>query len=73
MMEWTKPASTGISIGSAGSEHWHIVDPNGEHDHTATVDSIPDHVHVMTEDQVGGGVPIDITPEYLTVYSYIRS
>jgi hypothetical protein len=73
MMDWTRPAATGISIGSAGSEHWHIVDPAGEHDHIATVDAIPEHVHVMAEDQVGGDQPINITPEYMAVYSYIRS
>jgi hypothetical protein len=71
--QWTMPAVANISIGSSGSEHWHLVDPNGEHDHTATVDSIPDHIHVMTEDLVGNNVPIDITPEYLTVFSYVRS
>jgi hypothetical protein len=73
MMQWTKPATSNISIGSAGSDHYHLVDPNGEHDHTATVDAIPEHIHAMVEDQVGGDVPIDITPEYLTVYSYVRS
>jgi hypothetical protein len=73
MMEWTKPANSNISIGSGGSEHWHIVDPNGEHDHTATVDAIPDHQHAVVEDQVGGDQPINITPEYMAVYSYIRS
>jgi hypothetical protein len=73
MMQWTKPATSNISIGTAGSDHWHLVDPNGEHDHTATVDAIVAHVHTMEEDQVGGDVPIDITPEYLTVYSYVRS
>ena len=73
MMEWTRPSSSNISIGTSGSEHWHIVDPNGEHDHTATVEAIPDHIHAVTEDQVGGNVPIDITPEYLTIYSYVRS
>lgn len=73
MMEWTKPAASNISVGTSGSDHWHIVDPNGEHDHTATVDAIPAHQHVMLEDLIGNNAAFDITPEYLSIYSYVRS
>jgi hypothetical protein len=73
-LQFTMPALTSITIPlTTRSEHGHIIDPNGEHDHTATMSPIADHIHTMTEDLVGNNVPIDITPEYLTVFSYVRS
>lgn len=72
-LRWTSPALSNVRVSTGRSEHWHNVDPNGEHEHTATLEPIPEHQHVMVEDQVGGDTPFDITPEYLTVYSYVRS
>jgi hypothetical protein len=72
-LQWTSPALSNVRVSTARSEHWHNVDPNGEHTHTAWIDPIPEHEHVMAEDQVGGDTAFDITPEYLTVYSYVRS
>ena len=72
-MEWSMPAVTNIQILSSGSGHGHIVDPNGQHDHVVTIDAISDHAHDMTEDLVGNGVPFDITPDHMAVYTYVRS
>ena len=74
MLEWTRP-SVDRHLGrlrrvrSTGTSSIPTVSTS----HTATVDAIPDHQHVMTEEQVGSDEPFDITPEYLTVYSYVRS
>jgi hypothetical protein len=72
-MDWTSPAATNISIGSSGSEHPHVLSNDGDHDHSIVIDPIAAHVHPTTEDMIGGGQPIDITPMYLTTITYIRS
>ena len=68
---WTSLAATGISINEGGSSHGHDMDEQGSHDHLVNV-SIPQHGHVTTDDNMGGTTPVDITPAYFTVYSYIR-
>jgi hypothetical protein len=71
--EWTSPALTGIKVGTGSSDHGHTVTPDGVHDHTATMEGgAATHSHVITEDPAGNAVPFDVTPEYLTVYSYVR-
>jgi hypothetical protein len=72
-LDWTQASLSNIRVSTDRSEHWHVVDPNGGHDHIATMDAVPDHVHVLQQDLVGGDIPIDVTPEYLTTYAYIRS
>jgi microcystin-dependent protein len=72
-MDWTRPALTGITVGSSGSEHYHTLGDAGDHDHPITIDPVTPHVHPITEDEVGTGAPIDITPAFLTSYTYIRS
>ena len=72
-VNWTRPAESNISIGSAGSEHAHDMSIEGDHDHTFQLDPIPAHPHGVTEDEVGLGAVVDITPAFLTTYTYIRS
>lgn len=72
-VHWTGRATTGITISSLASEHAHTVDDNGDHEHTFSLDPVPAHVHPVGEDDVGQGQPIDITPSYLTTYTYIRT
>ena len=70
--EWTRAATTGITIGSAGSEHAHAMDDQGDHDHQATIDAIAPHPHSASEDTVGGGAAIPFVPAYLAIYAYVR-
>jgi len=72
-VDWVANAQTGISIGSEGSGHGHNMSDDGDHEHQIFFDNVPVHNHVVTEDPVGQGAAIDITPAYLTVYTYIRS
>jgi hypothetical protein len=73
MALWTRRALTGISIGSAGSEHTHAVDAQGDHDHQVTMIPVPAHDHVGSDSSVGEGTAVPFTPAYLSVYAYIRS
>lgn len=70
--DWTRPAVTGITIDSAGSEHGHGMDDQGDHDHQATIDAIAAHPHSATEDTVGGGAALSFTPAYLAIYAYVK-
>jgi microcystin-dependent protein len=72
MAEWTRPALTGITVSSAGSEHGHGMDDQGDHDHQATIDPIPAHPHSVSEDTVGGGAAVPFTPAYLAIYAYVK-
>ncbi len=72
-MLWTTPAYTGISISTAGSTHGHVISEANDHVHGVSMSPIPDHPHSNTEDTVGNGAPIDITPAYITVFTYVRS
>jgi hypothetical protein len=72
-LQWTMPATTGLVVSSAGSEHAHEMDDQGDHDHQATIDSIAPHPHTAQEDTVGGGQSIPFTPAYLAVYAYVRA
>lgn len=72
-VQWTKPSVTAIQIAEGGSFHGHPVEPDGEHDHSVTFSGIAAHGHVVGEDDVGVGASIDITPTYLTTYTYIRA
>jgi len=72
-VHWTRPAVTNITIGSSGSGHGHNVSDDGDHDHVVYLDSIPAHIHGISEDDVGLGAAINTTPAYLTSYTYLRS
>ena len=72
-MDWTYPAFSGISIGTGGSQHVHDTEEALDHNHTVTIDNIPVHGHGTTETAVGGSQPISYTPQFLSVYVYIRS
>jgi microcystin-dependent protein len=72
-MLWTSKAVTGLTISSSGSWHVHEVDVQGDHDHAIVIDPVAAHVHNVTEDTVGSGTPVDTTPAYLAVYTYVRS
>jgi hypothetical protein len=67
------PATTDISINSAGSEHGHIIGQDGDHDHPLYLNDQAPHTHPVSEQDQGDGAPFDITPAHLTVYTYIRS
>jgi microcystin-dependent protein len=71
-LQWTMPAYSNISINAGGSEHQHEVGQAGGHSHPLTLDPLPDHVHPVLEDSVGVGAPIDTTPSYLAVFTYMR-
>ena len=72
-LDWTGWATTNISVSSAGSEHAHNLSAEGDHDHPIIVDPPPPHTHTVAEENRGVGALVDITPSYLTVYTYIRS
>jgi hypothetical protein len=72
-LQWTMPATTDISINSAGSEHGHIIGQDGDHDHPLYLNDQAPHTHPVSEQDQGDGAPFDITPAHLTVYTYIRS
>lgn len=72
MAEWTRAATSDISIGAAGSEHGHAMDDQGDHDHQTTIDPIAAHPHSVQEDTIGGGAAISYTPAYLAVYAYVK-
>jgi hypothetical protein len=72
-VQWTRPNTTGISVGSTGSEHNHDVSSEGAHDHAFALDPIAAHTHPVGEDDAGLGQSFDIVPSYLTTYTYIRA
>ena len=72
----TGRAHTGINI-LASNTHGHSIS-GGDHVHNLTFTPLPVHDHTVTQSAWGGNAqgnaePIDITPEYFTVFSYIRS
>jgi microcystin-dependent protein len=71
--EWTNTGFADIRIASAGSGHIHDLMYDGEHTHGASISPVPDHKHSLSENDVGGDGAFDITPSYLTVYTYLRS
>jgi hypothetical protein len=71
--EWTMPAVGEVDVLQNGSAHAHTLKESGEHSHTATVSNAPIHNHPVEETSKGSGADIDITPAYLTVFTYIRS
>lgn len=46
---------------------------NGDHDHAFQANPIAAHHHAITEKAVGENAAIDITPNYLSMYCYVRS
>ena len=72
-MEWTMPAYSNITIGSAGSAHGHNIIQDGDHDHQLRLDNILPHDHPVSEQDMGASAAFDITPAYLAVYSYIKA
>ena len=72
----TVNAYTGINV-IASVAHGHDIG-GGEHLHTLQFNPLPLHDHTVTQSTWGGNAqglaePIDITPEYYTVFCYIRS
>ena len=72
-LQWTVAAFTNITIDSLGSDHGHLLGDDGDHAHQLELDSLPLHNHPLSEDEQGGGLPLDITPAFLSVYTYVRS
>lgn len=55
------------------TEHDHSTG-GGAHDHTSiSISAVAAHDHGLTQETVGYSDPIDITPNYLAVFVYIRS
>jgi hypothetical protein len=68
----TDYAATGITISTDGSAHSHAVGQDN-HTHTVTIDVTGGHTHQMpTENIVGLGQPLDITPSSLGVKFYVK-
>jgi microcystin-dependent protein len=72
-LQWTVPAFTDISIDSVGSDHAHVIVQDGDHDHPLTLDNILPHGHDVTEQDMGDSAPIDVTPAFLSVYTYVKA
>lgn len=72
-LQWTMPATTDISINSAGSGHGHILGQDGDHDHIVYITDMAQHTHSVTEQDQGDGAQFNITPAHLSVFTYIRS
>jgi hypothetical protein len=71
--QWTAAAATGITIGSVGSGHYHVLEPTGDHVHGLTFNPVPEHVHGVTESPIGTSTPIDIRQASFSVYMYIKA
>jgi microcystin-dependent protein len=69
----TMPATAEVDVLSNGSAHGHVLRDAGSHSHTGTATGAPSHSHAVTEQSQGSGEPLDITPLYLSIYTYIRS
>lgn len=72
-LSWMAAAYTGLQVNAAGSGHGHNVAAAGDHTHGTTVSAHPGHTHPLSVQTVGQGVPFNVDPPYLTVYTYIRS
>ena len=70
--KWTMPATAQVDVLENYSEHAHILEEDGDHTHTIS-GSVGGHNHHVDEDYQGSNTPFDITPEYLTLFTYIRS
>ena len=75
-LRWTYRAHTGINI-TPSESHSHVIS-GGDHDHKISFTPMPVHDHQVQQVAWGGNAqglaePIDITPEYYTVFTYIRS
>lgn len=68
----TASATTGISLGTAGSFHTHVTEALGSHNHPLTLQPDGTHSHTVHETSKGGGQPLSIRPKYLTVYCYVK-
>lgn len=71
--DWTMPAVGEVDVLSNGSAHGHVIKSSGLHTHPASAAGMVDHDHAVTESNKGSGASIDITPQYITFYAYIRS
>ena len=71
-LDWIAPSQSNVTVATNPS-HSHNVDQAGDHDHQISVDSAPNHVHAVAQEDRGLGTPFDITPSYLSTYTYIRS
>ena len=69
----TMPAVGEVDVLSNGSAHGHTLLEAGGHTHVATATDAPSHFHAVTETSQGSGTAFNITPLYLTVFTYIRS
>lgn len=72
--DWSMPAIANVNVmAGAESDHDHVIEQDGDHDHQVTFGSVPEHPHVITEQEVGGDQPITYRPPYLTVFVYVRA
>ena len=70
--EFTMPAKARVDVLEGDSEHAHTLQEDGDHSHGIS-GTFPGHNHPVTELDRGTGAAVDITPAYLSIYSYIRS
>jgi hypothetical protein len=69
----TMPAVGEVDVLSNGSLHGHTMELAPPHTHVVSATNAPVHGHVVNETAKGSGAAVDITPQYLNVYTYIRS
>ena len=66
--------TTAIQITTAGSNHDHHTDPQGQHTHGFAIDpGGTTHTHPISENLVGSGTPIDIRPPTMGCYLYVKT
>jgi hypothetical protein len=73
---WATRGYTGINI-QPNQSHGHAIG-GGAHAHPMSFDALPQHDHTVSQTSVYGNAqgqaePIDISPQYYTVFSYVRS
>ena len=72
--EYTKAATTGVTINSSTGAHGHTVSGAGDHSHSVVVDAVPAHSHTFPADTVvGAGEAVDFSPLHMAVYFYVKA
>jgi hypothetical protein len=65
--------TTGIQTTTAGSNHDHPTDVQGNHTHGFAIDSGgAAHSHPISENTIGSGIPIDIRPPAMGMYLFVK-